>query len=430
LILGLENHILTVKWEKEEHEELKMYQEIAREKRLKLLHDACQAHDLKLILLGHNVEDDLCTLFQRICKNSRLDGLGAMRLFNLFPISGATDNIFLGKPLLSMGKERLISTCKENGIKYLEDRGNVNLLFLRNRASRALAEAQRRNPNINAERMAKFMNNLKEHRSTAWKKADAFMNAHVLLNENQGTAFLALYNNAWINDKYTVYRVLSNVIQFVGGKATPPKFSVLEQIYNNMLHRYNQKIATGRYFFRMTSPTIGQISNTGIYPVGMKYISAYSQDFFDENLIQLKGKYNLFGYLICREKLSHPKRHQLRSLTLRPNQEHIFDNRFRVKFEYTDGRQDNDTVEFKVETLEIRHIRLFLELYPCHPKKDVLMEFIAKNPSNTMGGQPVFAEPLSRFVSFPTLGVESPNAHIRFHSKNLRYNLLFSKQYA
>lgn len=116
-----------LKWEHEEMPQARIL-EAAREARYSLLHAACRERGVQALVLGHHRDDQAETVLFRLAKGSGLNGLGGMRAVQRFG-----DDLVLLRPLLDVGKERLIATCEARGIGYVRDPSNEKLSTMRGR---------------------------------------------------------------------------------------------------------------------------------------------------------------------------------------------------------------------------------------------------------------------------------------------------------
>ncbi|TGZ82859.1 hypothetical protein EX30DRAFT_362471 [Ascodesmis nigricans] len=117
---------------------------LARVKRYELM--AKKSVELKIgrVLLGHHEDDRVETILFRILSASRGEGLATMRAEARMPeryaVYGA-DELRIGRPLGTVPKSRLISTCEANGIKWFEDQTNKDArLTPRNAIRKLLSE--------------------------------------------------------------------------------------------------------------------------------------------------------------------------------------------------------------------------------------------------------------------------------------------------
>ena len=78
-----------------------------------MLNNFCKKKNLKTIITGHNLDDQVETFFIRLSRGSGLTGLSAMK-----PLSKLDKKIRLFRPLLDVKKDSLIKISK-TGIERL-----------------------------------------------------------------------------------------------------------------------------------------------------------------------------------------------------------------------------------------------------------------------------------------------------------------------
>ena len=108
-------------------------QEKARNARYQLLADAARETGADTIATAHTLDDQAETVLMRLAHGSAVDGLGAMR-----PAKQRGALLHL-RPLLGLGKARLIATLGQAGFDWIEDPSNYNLRFERTRIRGLLA---------------------------------------------------------------------------------------------------------------------------------------------------------------------------------------------------------------------------------------------------------------------------------------------------
>lgn len=146
----------------------------SREKRYKALFEMCKNENIPLLLTGHNLEDDIVTMFYRISRMSGLDGLAGMKQVSTFPFAAPnSDSTFILRPLLSVPKQCLINTCIEREINWNHDQSNDDLSFRRNECLQALIQLQSENKNININSLTQMLESFKGHRAYIHQKGKA-----------------------------------------------------------------------------------------------------------------------------------------------------------------------------------------------------------------------------------------------------------------
>lgn len=114
-------------------------QERCREARYSALRNASLENGLSFIFSGHQLDDDLCTFFMRLSRYSGIEGLAGIRPLSILPgtpvdaeaiqllVEGKNGHdlpLLLGRPLLGCPKGRLVNTCQDLGLSFLEDLSN------------------------------------------------------------------------------------------------------------------------------------------------------------------------------------------------------------------------------------------------------------------------------------------------------------------
>jgi tRNA(Ile)-lysidine synthase len=120
-------------------------QEAAREARLALISDYVANEQLPVpreVLLAHHRDDQAETLLMRLARGSGVDGLSGMREVETWtwlrfghPVEEIS--LVIRRPLLRIGKDRLIATLEASGIPFLVDPSNQNPDFERVRLRQA-----------------------------------------------------------------------------------------------------------------------------------------------------------------------------------------------------------------------------------------------------------------------------------------------------
>ncbi|WP_340149277.1 tRNA lysidine(34) synthetase TilS [uncultured Sneathiella sp.] len=111
-------------------------QEAAREARYRLMQDYCARHGIGVLLLGHQLEDQLETLLMRLSKGSGLEGLAAMQR------KSSAGRLSLLRPLLSVRRETLRAYLRAEKQDWIDDPSNENPVFTRTRVGAVLTEMQ------------------------------------------------------------------------------------------------------------------------------------------------------------------------------------------------------------------------------------------------------------------------------------------------
>ena len=107
---------------------IKNVQAEARNTRYDILTNYCKKKGAKVLLTGHNLEDQVETFLIRLSRGSGLRGLSSMS-----SLSKINNNINLYRPLLDVKKFFLIKIAKIVYGKYIKDPSNIDSKYLRTR---------------------------------------------------------------------------------------------------------------------------------------------------------------------------------------------------------------------------------------------------------------------------------------------------------
>ncbi|KAI5120483.1 hypothetical protein M0805_006503 [Coniferiporia weirii] len=118
------------------HSGLRAFENVAREARYHLLLAAMRAEGVTTLALGHHADDQLETALLRLSRGSGPVGAGGMRARRRWGMGFGSGPECVGwagqhgmarwvvRPLLQFPKERLVATCRENELEYVEDSTN------------------------------------------------------------------------------------------------------------------------------------------------------------------------------------------------------------------------------------------------------------------------------------------------------------------
>ncbi|USG62704.1 tRNA lysidine(34) synthetase TilS [Sneathiella marina] len=111
-------------------------QNAAREARYRLMAAYCKARNIQVLLLGHQLEDQLETFLMRFSKGSGLEGLASMRE------ESQQFGIRLLRPLLGFKRQELRDFLTEEKQSWLDDPSNENPQFTRTQIGPILSDLQ------------------------------------------------------------------------------------------------------------------------------------------------------------------------------------------------------------------------------------------------------------------------------------------------
>ncbi len=131
----------------------KNIQSEARDVRYEILSKYCKRNKTKIILTGHNLEDQVETFFIRLSRGSGLRGLSAMK-----PMRKIDNHVSLFRPLLDVKKKYLVTISKKIFGTYFKDPSNKNIKYLRTKVRNLQKPLE--NSGIKYEQIFKSIQNL------------------------------------------------------------------------------------------------------------------------------------------------------------------------------------------------------------------------------------------------------------------------------
>ena len=146
-----------------------------RKERLTNLTNWAHKHNIKTILLGHHLNDDLETLIMQLIRgaNTNLRGIPKETNYN---------NIQLQHPLLSFAKEDILNYLKSENIQYLNDSSNQSLKYERNRIRQIISQIKNEDT-FKASQTEKSLQYLKHNEESMINKSDRIKEELFKINE-------------------------------------------------------------------------------------------------------------------------------------------------------------------------------------------------------------------------------------------------------
>ena len=138
---------------------IKNIQAEARNVRYDILKNFCIKNSIKVILTGHNLEDQVETFLIRLSRGSGLKGLSAMK-----SLSKINSQVSLFRPLLDTHKQSLVKISKTIFGTYLKDPSNKNKKYLRSKIRNLKKPLEK--SGIKYEKIFKSIQNLSQSKTT------------------------------------------------------------------------------------------------------------------------------------------------------------------------------------------------------------------------------------------------------------------------
>lgn len=206
-------------------------QDKAREARYALISKWCKSKEIDHVFVAHHKDDQAETFLMRLIRGSGVDGLSAMEKVSRLPMEGfEKDAIKIYRPLLSIGKERLLKTLEEMGQTWVTDPSNENETFTRIKIRNLLKDTQiegldRDRLTATATKMSRVKSLLDQ--LTDHAESD-FVHYHPL-----GYAELS---NIFIQNLHEeiALRLLSRLLKKISGAKYPGRYQKLFTLFENL----------------------------------------------------------------------------------------------------------------------------------------------------------------------------------------------------
>jgi tRNA(Ile)-lysidine synthase len=200
-------------------------QAAARAARYRLLEGWCRKQAVLHLLLAHQREDQAETFLLRLGRGSGLDGLAAMAPV----VEGAA--VRLVRPLLTVGRARLVATLEAAGQSWFEDPSNRDPRHARVRLRALLPDLAREG--LTDERLARTAEALGRARR-ALDDATARLLAIAVCVDPAGYAVLERGPLMAASEEVAL-RALGRLLQCMGGGDYGPRLERLERLYREIV---------------------------------------------------------------------------------------------------------------------------------------------------------------------------------------------------
>ena len=203
---------------------IKNIQAEARNARYDILKNFCIKNNVKVILTGHNLEDQVETFLMRLSRGSGLRGLSAMK-----PLTKINGRVSLFRPLLDTQKQFLVKISKTIFGTYLKDPSNKNEKYLRTKIRNLKGPLKK--SGIEYEQIVKSINNLASSKATLeayfskiFKEIIKTSKKEIIINLKK---FKVLNNEAKIS-------VINESIKKLMKNYYNPRYKKVETLINNI----------------------------------------------------------------------------------------------------------------------------------------------------------------------------------------------------
>lgn len=206
----------------------------AREARYHLIAKFCDIHNIKYLLVAHNIEDKIETFLDRLSRGSGLDGLASMEEKIKF------SNIQIIRPLLNTEKIHLRNYLSSINQEWIEDPSNINQKFKRIKIRQLLENIEEKSLII------KRISQTADHLA----RVKDYINSQVNLefNNNCKIELVDKIPQCLINHKVFIQiheelalRILVKALSIVSDKPYKPRFEKLMYLYKQIKNNQNFK---------------------------------------------------------------------------------------------------------------------------------------------------------------------------------------------
>ena len=200
--------------------------EEARGARYRLMAACCAKRKIKHLFLAHHQNDQAETFLFRLAKGSGLDGLAGMKRVQAY------EGLIFARPFLDVPKDRLIATCKNYGVKYINDPSNEAERFARPRLRKAqkVLEAE----GLTSKRLAQTAARLERARKTLYYISEKSFKGNAL---EKNTKRIVLNKAAFEADYEEIgFRILIQAIKYLRpDEDYLPRMEKIENLLSDIL---------------------------------------------------------------------------------------------------------------------------------------------------------------------------------------------------
>jgi len=199
-------------------------QSSAREVRYKLLLDWCSKNSFTDLFIAHHQDDQAETFLMRLVRGSSIEGLACMKGVS------TRRGVRIVRPFLTVPKERLKQTLISIGQHWIEDPSNSDPRFMRTRLRKLRSNLEyRKVTNTRLSKLAQSFSVLREMLELC---------CHNFIETN-----VKIYPEGWAKldaeplkplPSVLVEKILTYLLNVIGGKPYPPRFDSLSRLINNL----------------------------------------------------------------------------------------------------------------------------------------------------------------------------------------------------
>ena len=204
-------------------------QKNARDIRYSLLSDYCKDNNVKYIVTGHHLDDQVENFFIRLIRGSGLTGLSSMT-----ESSDYNDKIKIIRPLLEIEKKDLKFITLKYFKNYIKDPSNKTNKFLRVRVRKYIKSMEKEG--LNTSKIIKTVNNLlSANKAINFYKNKALYKHTSFLSEEKCIINKKIFSQ---EANEVIFKSFSDVLSLVSGSYYPPRskkvMSLITRVKKNL----------------------------------------------------------------------------------------------------------------------------------------------------------------------------------------------------
>lgn len=216
---GVAGEVLTLSWRKEANRA----QQAAREARYTALCDHGRAIGARVIVVGHNADDQAETVLMRAGAGSSWRGLAGMAAMAPAPLWPEGRGIMLARPLLGVRRTMLRAYLRERGAEWIEDPANTNIAFERVRVRQRLVALEA--AGFEPMRLVRLAARLRARAERIDHEARVLIAAAAKIDRD-----VRIDRGVWRGPDQVRWRALSVLMAAAAGAARAPAFSIMKQL--------------------------------------------------------------------------------------------------------------------------------------------------------------------------------------------------------
>ncbi len=215
-------------------------EEAARTARYNLMIEFCKKNNISNLFLAHHADDQIETFLINLGRGSGVFGLAGMRVVS------KRDSVNLVRPLLNYKRIDLEQYCKQNNLEYVMDPMNddMDLLRVRVRKNRHVMDEML---GITDDRILLAINHLGRVRDSVEHTIDRVI-SELEIADNR----VVFKSNILLDLPVEVQlKLVSHLIQKIGGGEYPAKFESIKRILNMILNDPDNAMTLNRCYIRI-----------------------------------------------------------------------------------------------------------------------------------------------------------------------------------